>query len=117
MVSCKWGCPGGSEWWQLEAHELDQCDYRLRECMWGCGPVQWRHLKEHQQELCPLRVVSCNRAGCADRFAEQDRRTHEREHCLRRVVACRQGCGEEAPAGDLLAHMREHCVKRLVRCR
>lgn len=92
------GCKVKMRQEDIGSHEIHKCEFRSRECRLGCGELlQHRHLAEHENSDCPLRVVQCTTTstheGCGSYMEWNKLAAHRAHACPNRYVTCRVGCG------------------------
>ncbi|GMF15630.1 unnamed protein product [Phytophthora lilii] len=112
---CGSGCGQTLRHNEITYHLLYSCTKRIVECKECKQRMQFSKLKEHQDILCPQRVVSC-RKGCGIRLKEVDTDLHEKDECPNRLVFCENQCGLRVPRCEMEDHLKMKCSMRVMEC-
>ena len=108
------GCEQTMTFDSLHSHETHRCMYRRDECRLCFRSMLHHQRDEHEADLCPLRMVSCDvpvGLGCEEVLKAQDMRDHVKNHCALRLVQCHVSCGQSFPQRELEYHEKQICVQ------
>jgi hypothetical protein len=137
-------CPNTSCNYHTQRHNMIEhtsiCDNRIIQCTNGCHDIiEYKDISKHNQ-ICPMRIVTCDDCGFRVSFSELERHTltcplkivvciycetdvinNNMRHHIRRVckyspIKCTLGCGIDVNRCTRESHKKK-CEERIIRCR
>jgi hypothetical protein len=95
----------------------------------GCGKlILPKHLRKHERDDCPNRLVECGNSGCNEMIAFNILSFHQEQLCKAMLAkealleqglqeyACPLGCGEYLLLSETIHHKKHECQYREVTC-
>ncbi|XP_022804795.1 TNF receptor-associated factor 4-like [Stylophora pistillata] len=108
------GCKWTGELRNKEVH-LGNCPFHRLPCNNSkCQErVQRRHIKQHENEECPWRILNCS--YCSDPYPECEMQDHIKE-CKKFPMTCPNSCGSSIPRDEVSTHTKDECPRTILPC-